>query len=144
MNIQKMMKQAQEMQSKLGSLQSEMESREFEGNSGAGAVKITLTGKGHMVRIALDPTMLSADEKDMLEDLIIAARPDDVPAVDARKLRERQGRKALQELRVVRQHRLHPRLLQHHLADPHTIRIARPSPRQVARMLGIPSEQLTP
>src|ERR1700761_8178570 len=76
MNIQKMMKQAQEMQSKLGSLQSEMESREFEGNSGAGAVKITLTGKGHMVRIALDPTMLSADEKDMLEDLIIAAHRD--------------------------------------------------------------------
>jgi len=76
MNIAKMMKQAQEMQAKLGSLQSEMEAREFEGNSGAGAVKITLTGKGHLVRIALEPSLLNADEKDMLEDLIVAAHRD--------------------------------------------------------------------
>ena len=76
MNIQKMMKQAQQMQSKLGELQSDMEAREFEGNSGAGAVKITLTGKGHLVRIALDPTLMNADEREMLEDLIIAAHRD--------------------------------------------------------------------
>lgn len=42
-NIQKMMKQAQEMQAKLGQMQSEMEAKEFEGQSGSGAVKITLT-----------------------------------------------------------------------------------------------------
>lgn len=76
MNIAKMMKQAQEMQSKLGSLQSEMEQREFEGVAGSGAVKITLTGKGQMVRIALDATLLNADEKDMLEDLIVVAHRD--------------------------------------------------------------------
>lgn len=76
MNIQKMLKQAQEVQGKLGALQADMEQREFEGNSGAGAVKITLTGKGHMVKIALDPSLLNADEKDMLEDLIVAAHRD--------------------------------------------------------------------
>ncbi len=76
MNIQKMMKQAQEMQAKLGSLQAEMEAREFEGSSASGAVKIVLTGKGHMVKINLDPSLLNADEKDMLEDLIIAAHRD--------------------------------------------------------------------
>ena len=76
MNIQKMMKQAQQMQSKLGELQSEMEAREFEGMSASGAVKVTLTGKGHLVRIALDAELLRADEKEMLEDLIIVAHND--------------------------------------------------------------------
>jgi len=76
MNIQKMMKQAQEMQAKLGSLQSEMEAREFEGQSASGAVKITLTGKGHMTKIMLDPSLLVAEEKEMLEDLILLAHRD--------------------------------------------------------------------
>ena len=83
MNIQKMLKQAQEMQSKLGNLQSEMESREFEGNSGSGAVKLTLTGKGHLTKINLDPTLLNVDEKEMLEDLIIAAHRDAKDKADA-------------------------------------------------------------
>ncbi len=83
MNIQKMMKQAQEMQSKLGALQSDMETREFEGNSGAGAVKLTLTGKGQMVKIALEPSLLSPGEKDMLEDLIMAAHHDAKDKADA-------------------------------------------------------------
>ena len=76
MNIAKMMKQAQQMQSKLGDLQTEMEAREFEGMSASGAVKITLTGKGHLVRILLDASLLNADEKEMLEDLIVVAHRD--------------------------------------------------------------------
>ena len=73
MNIQKMMKQAQEMQSKLGAMQAEMEQREFEGIAASGAVKITLTGKGKMTKILLDASLLNAEEKDMLEDLIMVA-----------------------------------------------------------------------
>lgn len=76
MNIQKMLKQAQEMQSKLGTIQSDMEAREFEGTAGGGAVKIILTGKGHMVKTTLDASLLVADEKDMLEDLIAVAHRD--------------------------------------------------------------------
>jgi DNA-binding YbaB/EbfC family protein len=76
MNIQKMMKQAQEMQSKLANMQSEMEAREFEGLAASGAVKITLTGKGKMTAIAIDASLLNADEKDMLEDLIMVAHAD--------------------------------------------------------------------
>ncbi len=76
MNIQKMMKQAQEMQAKLGQMQAEMEAREFEGQSGGGAVKITLTGKGKMVSIALDASLLVPAEKDMLEDLMMLAHND--------------------------------------------------------------------
>lgn len=73
MNIQKMMKQAQEMQNKLGAMQTEMEQREFEGSAANGAVKITLTGKGKMTKITLDASLINADEKDMLEDLIMVA-----------------------------------------------------------------------
>ena len=76
MNIQKMMKQAQQMQAKLGEMQAEMEQREFEGVAASGAVKITLTGKGAMTKIALDASLLNADEKDMLEDLIMVAHKD--------------------------------------------------------------------
>jgi DNA-binding YbaB/EbfC family protein len=76
MNIQKMLKQAQEMQAKLGSMQAEMEAREFEGTAASGAVKITLTGKGKMTRIALDASVINAEEKDMLEDLILLAHND--------------------------------------------------------------------
>lgn len=83
MNIQKMLKQAQEMQAKLGSMQTEMESREFEGQSGGGAVKITLTGKGKMTKIALEPSLLNPEEKDMLEDLIQLAHADAKDKADA-------------------------------------------------------------
>lgn len=76
MNIQKMLKQAQEMQSKLGAVQEEMEQREFEGTAGNGAVKLILTGKGELRKLALDASLINADEKDMLEDLIIAAHRD--------------------------------------------------------------------
>lgn len=74
MNIQKMLKQAQEMQSKLGTVQAELEQREVEGASGSGAVKLTLTGKGSLLRITIDQAAL--DDKEMLEDLIIAAHAD--------------------------------------------------------------------
>jgi DNA-binding YbaB/EbfC family protein len=76
MNIQKMMKQAQEMQAKLGQMQAQMEATEFEGQAASGAVKLTLTGKGKMTKIALDASVINAEEKDMLEDLILLAHND--------------------------------------------------------------------
>jgi DNA-binding YbaB/EbfC family protein len=82
-NIQKMLKQAQEMQAKLGSMQAEMEAREFEGTAGGGAVKITLTGKGKLTKIALEPSLLNPEEKDMLEDLIMLAHNDAKDKADA-------------------------------------------------------------
>lgn len=73
MNLQKMMKQAQAMQAKMGQVQAEIEAKEVEGSSGGGAVKITLTGKGHALRLSIDPSVINASEKDILEDLIVAA-----------------------------------------------------------------------
>ncbi len=71
-----LMKQAQAMQAKMQEVQAELERTEVEGQSGGGMVRITLSAKGQMKGIVLDPSLLVADEKDMLEDLILAAHED--------------------------------------------------------------------
>jgi DNA-binding YbaB/EbfC family protein len=76
MNIQKMMKQAQQMQQKITELQADLEKRETEGAAGGGMVKVTLNGKGSMLKISIDPSLIDKDEKEMLEDLIVAAHND--------------------------------------------------------------------
>lgn len=73
MNIQKMMKQAQQMQSKMAEMQAKMEEAEFSGESGSGMVKATINGKGYARALNIDPSLVVADDKDMLEDLVIAA-----------------------------------------------------------------------
>lgn len=73
MNIQKMLKQAQEMQAKMNQMQAKLAEEESEGNSGGGMVKIALNGKGNLLRINIDPSLMVPDEKEILEDLIIAA-----------------------------------------------------------------------
>ena len=75
-NLGQLMKQAQEMQGRMADLQQQMESHEVTGVAGAGMVEVTLSGKGEMRRIKLDPALLSADEAEVLEDLIVAAHND--------------------------------------------------------------------
>lgn len=76
MNLQKMMKQAQEMQSKLAEMQSRLEGEETEGSSGGGMVKVRINGKSQLLAVTIDPSLLKADEKEVLEDLIVAAFTD--------------------------------------------------------------------
>ena len=76
MDIMGIMKKAQEMQSKLAETQEELSRIEVEGQSGGGMVKVTLTGKGDMKAIKLDPALMKPDEAEMAEDLIIAAFAD--------------------------------------------------------------------
>ena len=71
-----LMKQAQEMQQKIGELQERLADSEVVGQSGAGLVKVTLNGKNEMRRVEIDPSLLAADEKGVLEDLIVAAAND--------------------------------------------------------------------
>jgi len=66
------MKQAQQMQENMHKAQEEIARLEVTGESGAGLVKITMTGKHDVKKVAIDPTLLG-DDKDMLEDLIAAA-----------------------------------------------------------------------
>ncbi|HET6598841.1 MAG TPA: YbaB/EbfC family nucleoid-associated protein [Burkholderiaceae bacterium] len=72
-----LMKQAQAMQDNLKRAQDELANTEVEGQSGAGLVKVTMTGKHDVKRVIIDPSLL-ADDKDMLEDLVAAAFNDGV------------------------------------------------------------------
>jgi nucleoid-associated protein EbfC len=73
MNIAAMMKQAQQMQDKIQQLQETLAQQETEGQAGGGLVRVTLSGQGHCRRVHIDPSLLAADEKTMLEDLITTA-----------------------------------------------------------------------
>jgi DNA-binding YbaB/EbfC family protein len=72
-----LMKQAQAMQDNLKRAQDELSLLEVEGQSGAGLVKITMTCKHDVKRVAIDPTLL-AEDREMLEDLVAAAFNDGV------------------------------------------------------------------
>jgi len=72
-----LMKQAQAMQDNMKKAQDELALIEVEGQSGAGLVKVTMTCKHAVKRVAIDPSLL-ADDKDMLEDLVAAAFNDAV------------------------------------------------------------------
>jgi len=75
-NLGKMMKQAQEMQGKMQAMQEELLEVNHMGVSGAGLVSVTLNGKGEMQSVAIDPSLMKEEEKEILEDLIVAAHKD--------------------------------------------------------------------
>lgn len=89
-NLGNMMKQAQEMQARLTSMQARMEEQEFTGTAGGGMVSITMTGKGIAKKCVIDPKLCSADDKDMLEDLIVAAMNDARNQIDETTAQETQ------------------------------------------------------
>jgi DNA-binding YbaB/EbfC family protein len=77
-----LMKQAQQMQENMKRVQEELATIEVEGQSGAGLVKVTMTCKHSVKRVAIDPSLVGED-KDMLEDLVMAAVNDAVTKADA-------------------------------------------------------------
>ncbi|MHA6325504.1 YbaB/EbfC family nucleoid-associated protein [Roseivivax sp. CAU 1753] len=72
----KMMKAAQEMQTKMTALQEEMHSIMVEGQAGAGLVKATCSAKGELKTLDIDPSIFNGDDKEVVEDLILAAIKD--------------------------------------------------------------------
>tara|TARA_Y100001970_G_scaffold283729_1_gene399629 strand:+ start:494 stop:817 length:324 start_codon:yes stop_codon:yes gene_type:complete len=72
-NLGNMMKQAQQLQKKMAEAQNKLNEIEVEGTSGGGLVKVISTAKGVFKRVSIDNSLLKSDEKDILEDLIIAA-----------------------------------------------------------------------
>jgi nucleoid-associated protein EbfC len=78
-----MMKQAQQLQARMQQMQEELGSAEVEGRSGGGLVVLTLDGKGQIKRVKIDPTLMRADETEILEDLIVAAAGDAKGKVEA-------------------------------------------------------------
>ena len=71
-----LMKQAQQMQQKMADVQAELDVIEVEGASGGGMVKVTMTAKGAVKAVSIDPALMVADEREILEDLIVAACSD--------------------------------------------------------------------
>ncbi|HEY3920452.1 MAG TPA: YbaB/EbfC family nucleoid-associated protein [Stellaceae bacterium] len=82
-NIGQMMKQAQEMQTRMAELQAKLAEVEMTGASGGGMVHVTLNGKGEMRRVKIDRSLMVADETEVLEDLIVAATNDAKGRVEA-------------------------------------------------------------
>ncbi len=79
MNIQQMMKQAQQMQDRL---QKQMADLRVEATAGGGMVKVVMSGQKQLLSLALDPEVVSKDDVEMLQDLIVAAVNDAHRKVD--------------------------------------------------------------
>ncbi|MEL6618071.1 MAG: YbaB/EbfC family nucleoid-associated protein [Pseudomonadota bacterium] len=71
-----MMKKAQEMQTKMAQMQDDLASISVVGESGAGLVKAMATAKGELTALDIDPSIFSGDDKEVVEDLILAAIKD--------------------------------------------------------------------
>jgi DNA-binding YbaB/EbfC family protein len=75
-NLGAMMKQAQQMQSKMAEMQAALEQAEVTGQSGGGMVSIVMTAKGEPKRVKIDPALVNPAEIEVLEDLLVAALRD--------------------------------------------------------------------
>ena len=82
-NLGQLMKQAQEMQSKMAEMQQRLADVEITGSAAAGMVTVVLNGKGEMRKITIDPSLIVPAEAEVLEDLIVAAQNDARARVDA-------------------------------------------------------------
>ncbi|MAH71059.1 MAG: YbaB/EbfC family nucleoid-associated protein [Afipia sp.] len=71
-----MMKQAAQLQSKMKALQDELDTIEVDGLSGGGLVNVRMTAKGEVKAVKIDPSLMKADEREILEDLLVTAQND--------------------------------------------------------------------
>lgn len=76
MNIAEIMKQAGQMQAKMADMQEALEKVFVTGQAGGGLVKVTMSGKFAVKMVEIDPSLLTPDEKEMVEDLILTALAD--------------------------------------------------------------------
>ena len=81
-NIGNMLKQAQEMQTKMAEVQERLAAMEVEGTAGAGLVTVTMSGKNDIKKVKIDPSLIDPNEAEVLEDLIVAAASDAKTKVD--------------------------------------------------------------
>jgi DNA-binding YbaB/EbfC family protein len=86
-----MMKEMSGLKAKMEAMQEEPETTLVEGRSGAGLVTVTLNAKGALQRLAIDESLMKADEKEILEDLIVAAHADARSRIEAVVAEKTQG-----------------------------------------------------
>ncbi len=75
-NLSDIMNQVQSMQARMGDMQAKLESLRVNGASGGGLVRVEMSGKGALVGVTIDDSLLKPEEKDILEDLLVAAHAD--------------------------------------------------------------------
>lgn len=90
-NLADIMKQVQNMQSRMGDMQKKLEGMSVTGQSGGGLVKVTMNGKATVQSIEIDPSLVKPDEKEILEDLLVAAHADAKTKVEALAAEEMQA-----------------------------------------------------
>jgi len=88
MNIQQMMKQAQQMQARM---QKQMEDMRVEATAGGGMVTVTMNGSKQVLALKIDPEAVSKEDVDMLQDLILAALNDAHRKVDEEMQKQMSG-----------------------------------------------------
>ena len=71
-----LMKQAAELKSKMENMQAELDRMEVEGTAGGGMLAVTMSGKGELRHVKLDESLLKPDQKEIIEDLMVAAHAD--------------------------------------------------------------------
>lgn len=84
-NLGQMMKQAQQLQTRMSEMQEKLDAHQAEGVSGGAMVRLTLNGRGEMTALKIDPSLLAPAEGEILEDLIRAAHTDAKTKIDAYK-----------------------------------------------------------
>jgi hypothetical protein len=92
-SLDSLLKQAQEMQTKMAEVEAGLDRLEIEGAAGGGMVRVVLSGRGLMRRVILDRTLLKPEEAEVLEDLIVAAHNDAKAKLEAR-VKEEMGKLA--------------------------------------------------
>ncbi|MFZ4681773.1 MAG: YbaB/EbfC family nucleoid-associated protein [Terrimicrobiaceae bacterium] len=98
MNIQKMLQQAQQMQSKLAATQAELANKTVEASAGGGKVTVTATGSGDILSIKIDPSVVDPQDVEFLEDLVLAGVKQAIE--DGRKLAEGEMKKVTGGLNI--------------------------------------------
>jgi nucleoid-associated protein EbfC len=82
-NLGNMLKQAQELQSRMADIQAKLSDVELDGSAGGGMVTVNVNGKGETRRVKIDPTLVDPSEVEILEDLLVAAANDAKAKVEA-------------------------------------------------------------
>jgi len=90
-DISQIMRQAQAMQAKINEAQKKLEAMEVEGTAGGGMVKVRLSGKSALLGVSIDPSLLKADEAEIVEDLLKAAHDDARRKLDDAQSEEMKG-----------------------------------------------------
>ena len=76
MDINNIMQQAQQMQAKMAEIQQQLANKTITGSAGGGMVSVTVNGRGDVLSVEIEEPLLSTDEREMLQDLIVAATND--------------------------------------------------------------------